>query len=137
MGSLRHRGNTKAGNMNSILNGKGFQRDGILAAVGQTPVVELKRSLGTAEFVLFAKLEGLNPAGSVKDRAALEIIESAFKSGEIDKNSIVVESSSGNMAIGLAQVCGYYGLRLICVVDSKTTVQNISILKAYGAEIDM
>lgn len=123
--------------MNSILNGKCFQRDGILAAVGQTPVVELKRSFGTAEFFLFAKLEGLNPAGSVKDRAALEIIESAFMSGEIDKNSIVVESSSGNMAIGLAQVCGYYGLRLICVVDSKTTAQNISILKAYGAEIDM
>ena len=82
-------------------------------------------------------MEALNPGGSIKDRPALNIIKAALGRGDIGPGSTVIESSSGNMGIGLAQTCRYYGMRLICVVDAKTTAQNIGILKAYGAEIDL
>lgn len=108
---------------------------GILAAVGHTPLVELKRVLGDSHFRLFAKLEGLNPGGSTKDRPAKSIIEHGIKTGLINSDTVVVESSSGNMGIGLAQICAVYGLRFICVVDPKTTAQNLLLLKVYGAEI--
>jgi len=74
---------------------------------------------------------------SVKDRAALKMIENAEREGRLAKGQQIVELTSGNMGIGLAQVCAYLGLRFICVVDPKTTRQNIEILKAYGAEIDL
>ena len=90
-----------------------------------------------AGFDLYAKLEMLNPGGSMKDRPALSLIRQGIESGEIRPGSTVIESSSGNMGIGLAQACAFYGLRFICVVDPKTTAQNISLLKAYGAEIDL
>src|SRR5262245_13318165 len=60
-----------------------------------------------------------------------------MQTGAVKPGTVVIESSSGNLGIGLAQACGYLGLRFICVVDPKTTSQNIRILKAYGAEIDM
>jgi N-(2-amino-2-carboxyethyl)-L-glutamate synthase len=110
---------------------------GVLSAVGRTPLVELSRAFKGAPFRVFAKLEGLNPGGSTKDRPALSIIEHALSTGLIDSDTVVVESSSGNMGIGLAQLCSYYGLRFICVIDPKTTAQNINILKVYGAEIDI
>ena len=81
-------------------------------------------------------MEGFNPGESIKDRAALSIIRKAFKTGEVGPGTTVIESSSGNMGIGLAQVCSYYGLNFICVIDPKTTNSNIEILKAYGADID-
>jgi len=86
---------------------------------------------------IFAKLESANPGGSVKDRPALHILDQALESGALRPGGTVIESSSGNMAIGLAQVCLYRGLRLICVVDPKATRQNLRILQAYGAEIEM
>jgi len=90
-----------------------------------------------SHFRLFAKLEAFNPGGSIKDRPALKIIETALGRGDIAPGGTIIESSSGNMGIGLAQACRYYGMRLVCVVDTKTTAQNISILKAYGAEINL
>jgi cysteine synthase A len=111
--------------------------DGILSAIGGTPLVRLTRIFKEINFRLFAKLEALNPGGSMKDRPALNIIRQGFLSGDIKPNTVVVESSSGNMGIGLAQVCSYFGLRFICVVDPKTTPQNIRLLKAYGAEVDV
>lgn len=110
---------------------------GVLSAIGETPLVQLSRLYQEADFRVFAKLEGVNPGGSMKDRAAENIIAMALASGEIRPGVTVIESSSGNMGIGLAQVCAYYGLRFLCVVDSKTTRQNIAILRAYGAEIDI
>src|SRR5262249_38714438 len=86
---------------------------------------------------LYAKLEAFNPGGSIKDRAALSIIGHALETGAIGPGMTVIESSSGNMGIGLAQACAYFGLRFICVVDPKTTRQNINILKSYGVEIDL
>lgn len=112
-------------------------KSGIMSLVGNTPIVELNRFSRNSHFRLVAKLEAFNPGGSVKDRPALNMIKVALERGEIGPGSTIIESSSGNMGIGLAQTCRYYGMRLICVVDAKTTAQNIAILKAYGAAIDM
>lgn len=88
-------------------------------------------------FDFYVKLESLNPGGSMKDRSAATIISQAIASGEVGPGTTVIESSSGNMGIGLAQTCSYYGLRFVCVIDAKTTTQNIRLLEAYGAEIDV
>ena len=90
-----------------------------------------------ARFKLYAKLEGLNLGGSTKDRSAFSIIRHAIDSGAIQPDTVVIESSSGDRGIGLAQACMYYGLRFICVVDSKATLQNVRLLKAYGAQVDV
>jgi cysteine synthase A len=111
--------------------------ESILSAVGNTPLVRLTRVLGDCPFQLLAKLEGLNPGGSAKDRPAANILTQALAEGAVVPGMVVIESSSGNMGIGLAQACRYYGLRFICVIDPKTTLQNIRILEAYGAEIDL
>ncbi|HEX6745672.1 MAG TPA: 2,3-diaminopropionate biosynthesis protein SbnA [Longimicrobium sp.] len=120
-----------------VLPESGPARDGILATIGNTPLVRLRRALGGVPFRLFAKLEAFNPGGSIKDRPALRIISDALARGEIDAGTTVVEASSGNMGIGLAQVCAYQGLRFVCVVDARTTTQNIDILRAYGAIVDV
>lgn len=112
-------------------------QEGILSAIGNTPLIQLTRVCKDINFRLFAKLECLNPGGSMKDRPALNILQHAMDSGVLKPNSLVVESSSGNMGIGLAQACSCMGLQFICVVDPKTTQQNIRLLKAYGAKVDM
>ena len=114
-----------------------IMNEGILSVIGNTPIVELTRMSPGQDIRLFAKLEQLNPGGSTKDRPALKIIQHGLQSGAIQSGTIIVESSSGNMGIGLAQVCAYYKLRFICVVDPKTTAQNINLLKAFNAEVEM
>jgi 2,3-diaminopropionate biosynthesis protein SbnA len=111
-------------------------REGILSAVGGTPLVRLEKVYPEVGFQLFAKLEALNPGGSIKDRPARAILEQAMKEGLVNSETVIVESSSGNMGIGLSQACCYYGLRLICVVDAKSARQNVAIMQAYGTEID-
>jgi cysteine synthase A len=112
-------------------------RDGILSAIGHTPLIRLRRLLPEARFQLFGKLEAANPGGSIKDRPALVILEDALRSGKIGPQTVVIESSSGNMGVGLAQACRYHGLRFLCVVDTKTSAANLRVLRAYGAEIDL
>jgi len=112
-------------------------RDGILSAIGQTPLIRLHRLCAGADFEVYAKLEFLNPGGSIKDRSALRIVEQAIASGRIRPGKWVIESSSGNMAIGLAQVCRYHGVPFCCVVDPKTTAMNVKLLKCYGAEVEL
>jgi cysteine synthase A len=111
--------------------------DSVLKAIGKTPLVQLSRVIPDLHFNMFAKLEGLNPGGSTKDRPAFSIIQHGIDTGRIGPDTVVIESSSGNMGVGLAQACTYYGLRFICVIDPKTTTQNVRLLKAYGAEVDM
>ena len=94
---------------------------GILGAIGETPLLPLEKIFGPADFDCFAKLEGLNPAGSSKDRPSVAIIESAIQSGDIDANTLIVEASSGNTGVGLAMVCAYHGLRFRCLIDPKVT----------------
>jgi 2,3-diaminopropionate biosynthesis protein SbnA len=110
--------------------------EGVLGAVGHTPLVPLLRA-GGGRLRVFAKLEGHNPGGSAKDRPALEILRHAVATGAVRPGTVVVESSSGNMGIGLAQVCRYLELRFICIVDARTTEQHVRILRAYGAEVDV
>jgi N-(2-amino-2-carboxyethyl)-L-glutamate synthase len=112
-------------------------QDGILSAIGNTPLVRLTRVLKDINFRLYAKLEAFNPGGSTKDRPAFSILKRALDTGHIREGTTIIESSSGNMGIGLAQACAYLGLRFICVVDPKTTAQNIRLLKAYGANVDI
>jgi 2,3-diaminopropionate biosynthesis protein SbnA len=110
--------------------------EGVLSAIGNTPLINLKRVMADISFRLYAKMESLNPGGSTKDRPAMSIIKRGLETGEIGPQTVIVESSSGNMGIGLAQVCSYLGLRFVCVVDPKITPQNVRMLKVYGAEID-
>jgi 2,3-diaminopropionate biosynthesis protein SbnA len=110
---------------------------GILGAIGGTPLVRLEKIFEASQFNCFAKLEGLNPGGSAKDRPSVAIVEKALQSGEINSDTLVIEGSSGNSGIGLAQVCAYHGLRFRCLIDPRVTRQNIDILVAYGAEIEM
>jgi cysteine synthase A len=80
-------------------------RAGVLTAVGNTPIVRLERLFPGARFDLYAKLEALNPGGSIKDRPAFAILEDAIRTGRVREGTVVIESSSGNFAVGLAQVC--------------------------------
>lgn len=111
-------------------------RDGILDAIGSTPLVRLRRYLDIPNVKLLCKLESFNPGGSAKDRPATRMLEYALDHGLIDETSTIVESSSGNMGIGLAQACRYYGLQFVCVVDPNAQAQHMKIMKALGAQIE-
>lgn len=111
--------------------------EGILSTIGNTPLIELARLFPERSLRLFAKLESFNPGGSIKDRPAYTILKNGLESGAIGPETTIIESSSGNMGIGLAQACAYLHLPFICVVDPKTTTQNIAILKAYGANVEL
>ena len=110
---------------------------GIISAIGNTPLIRLDKIMKDKQFKLYMKMEGFNPGGSAKDRSALSMIQNAIDKGEINKNTVIIESSSGNLGISLALICKCLGLKFICVVDIKTTRENLEILKAYGAEIEL
>lgn len=110
----------------------------ILESIGDTPLVQLGKLFTGFDSRVFAKLERFNPSGSIKDRTAAGMVQAALVSGElVPGRSVVVESSSGNLAIGLAQICRYYGLRFICVVDANTTERNLAILDAFKVELEV
>ena len=109
--------------------------DGVLGAIGDTPLVALRRFLDEPGIAVWAKLEAANPGGSIKDRPAARMIADALESGLIGPGTTIIESSSGNMGVGLAQACRYHGLRLICVVDSRTHETNVRTLRALGADV--
>jgi N-(2-amino-2-carboxyethyl)-L-glutamate synthase len=111
--------------------------DGVLSALGNTPLIQLKKVIPELHCQLFAKMESLNPGGSMKDRAAFNIIRRAIETNVIRGDTVIIESSSGNMGIGLAQACRYYGLQFICVVDPKITPQNRRLIEVYGGQIDL
>lgn len=108
---------------------------GILEAIGETPLIRLDRYSERPEIEVWAKLESSNPAASSKDRSALRLITDALESGHIGPETTVIESTSGNLGVGLAQACRYLGLRLICVVDSRTHAINLKTMRALGAEV--
>ena len=113
------------------------ENTGIVSAIGRTPLVELPRVIPECGFRIYAKLEGLNPGGSMKDRPAFHLLRRAIELGLVDSETTIIESSSGNMGIGLAQACRHYGLKFVCIVDPKATAQNVRLLKAYGATVDL
>src|ERR1035441_2307437 len=87
--------------------------EGVLSTIGNTPLVRLKHLFKDYPFRVFAKLEGFNPGGSAKDRPALHMLLEAMDAGIGKPGTVVIESSSGNVGIGLAQSCRYLGLRFI------------------------
>nr|WP_102716155.1 2,3-diaminopropionate biosynthesis protein SbnA [Paenibacillus castaneae] len=109
-----------------------------LSVIGNTPLVQLSRLFANDRGIqVYAKLELLNPNGSAKDRSAARIISEAWDSGLIGPGSVIIESSSGNMAISLAAICSYLGMRFISIIDPKTAQQNVQIIQAYGAAIEL
>lgn len=110
----------------------------LLELIGNTPTVRLQElfPVDQYDFELYAKMESFNPGGSAKDRSAYSILLHAKESGMINDDTVIIESSSGNLGIALAQVCKLWKQRVICVIDPKTTPQNKKLLKAYGAELD-
>ena len=108
----------------------------VLEAIGDTPLIEPTGFLPRGPVQVFLKLEASNPGGSAKDRPAATLIEAAVRSGRLRRGSVVIESSSGNMGIGLAQACVWYGLRFVCVVDVRAQPGTLAAIRALGAEID-
>jgi len=105
----------------------------ILELIGNTPLISLKRMASAA--TIHAKLECLNPGGSVKDRVALSMVEAGEASGELTADKILLEATSGNTGIGLAMVCAAKGYRCQLVMPESASMERRQIMKAYGAEI--
>lgn len=101
--------------------------------IGNTPMLELK--MKNNDWKVFLKLEKFNPGGSMKDRMALNMIEEAEKEGKLKPGGTIIESSSGNTAIGLAIASAIKGYHFIAVVDHHASKEKIDMIKAYGAEI--
>ena len=109
--------------------------DSILGAVGRTPLVRLSRmGRGLAPTIL-AKIEALNPGGSVKDRIALPMIDAAEREGLLKPGGTIVEPTSGNTGHGLAIAAAIRGYRCIFVMPDKQSQEKVSLLRAYGAEV--
>ncbi|MDQ3778429.1 MAG: cysteine synthase family protein [Actinomycetota bacterium] len=107
----------------------------VLELVGNTPLVELTRLSPRPGARLYAKLEGQNPTGSIKDRVALAMIEDAEASGELDAGRDLLEPTSGNTGISLALIARRKGYRLTCVVPESVTEERLRLLRLYGADI--
>jgi cysteine synthase B len=107
----------------------------ILDSIGHTPLVGMPRMSPKPGVRLWAKLEGANPTGSTKDRIAKRMIEAAEASGELTKDRIVLEPSSGNTGISLAMVCRLKGYRLTVVIPDNASEERIRLLELFGAEI--
>ncbi len=109
--------------------------ESILEAVGGTPVVRLRRVAPAGAAAIYAKLESFNPAGSVKDRIALSMVEAAERDRRLGPGGWIVEPTSGNTGVGLALVCAVKGYRLTLVMPDSTALEHRQTLDAYGAEI--
>ncbi len=107
----------------------------IIDQIGNTPIVEVKNILTHKKVRLFLKLEGNNPGGSVKDRAAYNMISEALKRGDIEKGGHLVEATSGNTGIALAFIAKLLGLHISLVMPENSTEERVKTMKAYGAEV--
>jgi cysteine synthase B len=107
----------------------------LLGLVGNTPLVELPRLSPKPEVRLYAKLEGQNPTGSIKDRVALSMVEAAERAGELEPGRELLEPTSGNTGISLALIARLKGYRLTCVMPENVTEERRRLLRLYGAEI--
>lgn len=115
-------------------NGKGIL-DNITEAIGNTPLVKLNNIAKDAGAEVLAKVEGMNPAGSIKDRVALSLIEDGEKRGLINKDTIIIEPTSGNTGIGLSFIAAVKGYRVILTMPETMSEERRKLLAVYGAEI--
>src|SRR3954454_5458645 len=110
-------------------------RDSILEAIGDTPLVRLGRIGAGLRAQLVAKVESLNPGGSIKDRVAVSLIEAAERDGRLQPGGTIVEPTSGNTGTGLAIAARLKGYRVVAVMPDKMSREKIDLLRAYGAEV--
>ena len=106
----------------------------VLEIIGNTPEVKINRLFGENANV-FIKLERLNPGGSIKDRIALAMVEDAEAKGILNKDSVIVEPTSGNTGVGLALVAAVKGYKLIVVMPESMSIERRKLVAAYGAEV--
>lgn len=106
-----------------------------LELIGNTPLLKLNRYAGDAQATILGKLEYLNPAGSVKDRIALAMIEDAEKKGILKPGATIIEPTSGNTGIGLAAVAAAKGYKAVLTLPDTMSIERRNLLKAYGAEL--
>ena len=109
--------------------------DNILDTIGNTPMVRINNLNQNPNVELYAKLEGFNPTGSIKDRIALKMIEQAEKSGELTKGKIIIEATSGNTGIGIAMIGKIKGYRVQIVMSEAVSAERQQVIKAFGGEV--
>lgn len=109
----------------------------ILDLIGNTPQVETKTLIKNPRVKLFLKLEGQNPGGSVKDRAALNMIKSALVRGDITNETKLIEATSGNTGIALAMIAGIFKLQLELVMPENSTIERVQTMRAFGAKVTL
>jgi len=107
----------------------------VLDLVGNTPLVRLRRVIGSGAADVYGKLESMNPAGSVKDRIALSMIEDAERTGRLKAGATIVESTSGNTGIGLAMIAAAKGYQLILTMPDDMSMERRKLLTRFGAEL--
>lgn len=103
--------------------------------IGNTPIIKLSKIKGNNIADIYAKIESYNPGGSIKDRIALGMIEDAEKKGIINKDTTIIEPSSGNTGISIAMICAVKGYKCLIVMPDSMTLEKVYIIKSYGAEV--
>lgn len=109
--------------------------ENVLELIGNTPLVKLNRIAAGVKPLVLAKMEMLNPGGSVKDRIGIHMLEAAEREGKLKKGGTIVEPTSGNTGVGLAQAAALRGYKCVFVMPDKMSQEKIRLLKAYGAEV--
>lgn len=105
--------------------------------IGNTPLVKARTLIDNPNITLYLKLEGHNPGGSVKDRAAYNMIASALERGDIDKNTTLIEATSGNTGIALAMIAGVFNIAIELVMPETATKERVQTMRAFGAKVTL
>src|SRR5438876_766801 len=115
--------------------GRGRIYDDITQTIGNTPLIKLRRVVGDAKATVVAKMENFNPLSSVKDRIGVAMIDAGERDGKVNKDTTIIEPTSGNTGIGLAFTCAARGYKLVVTMPETMSLERRRLLKAFGAEI--
>lgn len=109
--------------------------ENIIETIGNTPLVKINKIAGDSKAIILAKIESFNPLSSVKDRIGIAMIEEAEKEGKINKDTVIIEPTSGNTGVSLAFVCATKGYKLILTMPETMSIERRQLLKIFGAEL--